>query len=50
MYITNMVYFGHIKSVENYRTDLKHNDMFELFNNRLVSFSFHFKILSKQTF
>ncbi|XP_065060867.1 procollagen-lysine,2-oxoglutarate 5-dioxygenase 1-like isoform X1 [Rhopilema esculentum] len=35
MYITNMVYFGHIKNVGNYRTDMKHNDMFELFDNRL---------------
>ena len=37
MYVTNMAYFGHLKSSENYKTDRKHNDMYELFNNRLVS-------------
>ena len=37
MHVTNMAYFGHLKSTESYKTDRKHNDMYELFNNRLVS-------------
>ena len=48
MYVTNMAYFGHLKSSENYRTDRKHNDMYELYNNRLVSrFFLIFCYLSK---
>jgi len=35
MHVTNMAYFGHLKSTESYKTDRKHNDMYELFNNRL---------------
>lgn len=37
MFVTNMAYFGHIKSTDNYKTERKHSDMYELFNNRLVS-------------
>ena len=37
MHVTNLEYFGHLKETDQYKTDRKHNDMYELFNNRLVS-------------
>lgn len=36
MYVTNMEHFGHLKEVDTYTTNYLHNDMFQLFDNRLV--------------
>ena len=37
MYVTNMDNFGHLKETDSYSTNRKYNDMYEIFNNRLVS-------------
>ncbi|XP_047131925.2 procollagen-lysine,2-oxoglutarate 5-dioxygenase 1 isoform X1 [Hydra vulgaris] len=35
MYITNLDYFGHIKEDESYTTHHKHNDLYQIFDNRI---------------
>lgn len=35
MHVTNLEYFGHMKEMDNFTTGYKHNDMFQLFNNKL---------------
>ena len=37
MYATNLHEFGRLLETENYRTDHLHNDLWELFDNKLVS-------------
>lgn len=37
MYVTNMHTFGHILSTENYQTSHLHNDLWQIFENPLVS-------------
>lgn len=35
MYVTNLDHFGHLKEMETYTTNYKHNDMYQMFDNRL---------------
>ena len=42
MYVTNMDRFGHLKEMETYTMDYKHNDIYQIFDNRLVSLKNHF--------
>ena len=37
MFVTNQEHFGHLKETETYTTSYKHNDLYQLFDNRLVS-------------
>lgn len=37
MYVTNLHTFGHILSTENYQTERLHNDLWQIFENPLVS-------------
>lgn len=38
MYVDNRESFGHLINYENYSTEHLHNDMWEIFDNPLVSF------------
>jgi len=35
MYVTNLHHFGHLKEVDTYTVNYKHNDMYQIFDNRL---------------
>lgn len=35
MYVTNLDYFGHLKETSTYTTNFKHNDLYQIFDNRL---------------
>jgi len=35
MYVTNLEHFGHLKETKTYTTNFKHNDLYQLFDNRL---------------
>lgn len=35
MFVTNQEHFGHLKETERYSTNYKHNDLYQLFDNRL---------------
>lgn len=37
MYVSNLEDYGHLLNAENYETTHLHNDMFSMFDNRLVS-------------
>lgn len=37
MYISNLHDYGHLLSGDNYETSHLHNDMYQMFENRLVS-------------
>ena len=39
MYVSNMHNFGHLISTDNYETHHLHNDLYNIFENRLVSLS-----------
>jgi len=36
MYVSNLHSYGHLINEENYETTHLHNDMYNLFNNRMV--------------
>jgi len=37
MHVTNLEHFGHLKETDTYTTNYKHNDLYQIFDNRLVS-------------
>lgn len=45
MYVSNLHEFGRLLETENYNTNHLHNDLWELFDNRVVSMFFVVNIL-----
>lgn len=41
MFVSNMHSFGHILSTENYQTNHLHNDLWQIFENPVVSLMPH---------
>ena len=37
MYVSNLEEYGHLLNADNYETTHLHNDMYQIFDNRLVS-------------
>ena len=37
MYATNLYIFGRLLETDNYKTDMLHNDLWEIFDNKVVS-------------
>ncbi len=37
MYVSNLDEFGHLLNADNYETNHLHNDMYQLFDNKVVS-------------
>ena len=37
MYVTNLHNFGRLLETDNYKTDMLHNDLWEIFDNKVVS-------------
>jgi hypothetical protein len=45
MYISNLGDYGHLLNGDNYETTHLHNDMFSLFDNRMVSWVGHIHVM-----